>query len=395
MRLIERHIFLRIGLVFVLTIGILTAVVWSTQALRRLDLVTAHGQTLWFFLKMTLLALPSLIVVVAPFALMIAVITTLNAMTSDSELVVVGSAGGSRWIILRPILLFAVLLGFLLLVLSAETGPAGRRQMRTLLTEVRVDVIANVLRPGRFTEIDDGLTFHVANRRADGVLEGIVLNDERDAKVRFAYLADRGQVVEALGKTLLIMQDGTIQRRMTQTQALSIIAFQSYAFDLTQLAPTEIKANYKPTERSLFELLSPDTTQTRWIGRFRAELHDRLVQPLFPIAFVLLVFVMLGDPRTYRQGRSLGIGLALVGCISLRMISFSAINVTAKSASGALLVYAPPILVIICCLALVAADRRLAPPASWRRAFESLSEKTTGALSRFRRTDIGSGAAGS
>jgi len=398
MRLIERHILFRVALVFVLTIGVLTAVVWATQALRRLDLVTAHGQTLWFFLKMTLLALPSLIVAVAPFALLVAAITTLNSMTADSELVVVGAAGGSRWVVLRPMLIFSVVLGLLILILAAETGPAGRRVMRSLLTQVRVDIIASVLRPGRFTEIDDGLTFHVANRDADGVLEGIVLNDERDASVRFTYLADRGQVVEALGKTLLVMRDGTIQRRQTKTEALSIIAFQSYAFDLTQLVPAEVKANYKPTEIPFFGLIAAingERGKTHEAGRLRSELHDRLVQPLFPIAFVFVVFLLLGDPRTYRQGRALGIGLAIVGCVGLRMVGLGALNMALKSSAAVALIYIPPMAAILFGLFMVLTDRRLSPPSSWRRFTEAVALRISALVSRFRGAAPDSGNPGS
>ncbi|MBP0575049.1 LptF/LptG family permease, partial [Mycobacterium tuberculosis] len=79
-----------------------------TRALRDLDVVTAKGQTIFIFLEIIALALPFLIVVIAPFALLIAAVQVLFSMSAASELVVVAAAGGGRIRILRPLLVLAV-----------------------------------------------------------------------------------------------------------------------------------------------------------------------------------------------------------------------------------------------------------------------------------------------
>ncbi len=390
MRRLEWYMLRRLAGAFVLTIGVLIAVVWVTQALRRLDLVTAHGQTIWFFLKMTLLALPSLAIVVAPFAILIGMITVLNAMIADSELVVVSGSGGSRWVVLRPFLIFAVVISVIITILALEVGPSGRRQMREMLTTVRADVIASVLRPGRFTEIDDGLTFHVADRDADGVLSGIMLADDRDSNIRFTYLGERGQVVETLGRTLLLMHDGVIQRRMIGG-SLSVVAFESYAFDLTHLTGQDKQPTFRTTERGFYDLISPDPNDAfyqRVPNRFRAELHDRLVQPLFPVAFVLITFIFLGDPKTFRQGRGLAIAGAVLGCLLVRVGSFAAINISSKSAGAIPFVYLIPAAAIVLSTLLIRSDRQVGVPDTVTRAAERLVDW---AKARFDRDQLGPG----
>ena len=47
---------------------VLTGVVWVTQALRQIDLITSKGQTILLFLLITALALPSLVAFIAPVA---------------------------------------------------------------------------------------------------------------------------------------------------------------------------------------------------------------------------------------------------------------------------------------------------------------------------------------
>ena len=99
---IERYIF-RIALsAFLACLIGLTGTIWVTQALRELDLITAKGQTLLIFLFVTGLSLPTLVVVIAPMALFIAVIYALNKLNGDSELIVMSAAGMTPRGLLRP-----------------------------------------------------------------------------------------------------------------------------------------------------------------------------------------------------------------------------------------------------------------------------------------------------
>ncbi len=78
-----------------------------TQALRELDLITAKGQTLLIFFLITGLSLPTLITVIAPVALFIAVVYALNKLNGDSELIVMSAAGMSPRHLMRPFLTLA------------------------------------------------------------------------------------------------------------------------------------------------------------------------------------------------------------------------------------------------------------------------------------------------
>lgn len=366
MRLIGRYIFGRAATGFVATIMILTAIVWATQALRQLDLVTAKGQTIGLFLELTLLALPFLMLVIAPFALVIALVTTLNSLNAENELVVMSAAGASRWTILKPFLTLAVLVAVLAGLLSTVVAPAGLRALRYALTNVRVDLVATIVQPGRFIEIEDGLTFHVRDRGPDGSLIGLMMDDERDPTLSFTYLADRGRIVEAVDRTLLVMTDGTIQRRRVSDGAIQIIRFQAYAFDLSNLMPSDtIAPVFKPSERmtpELFITASSDDYALRNAGRFRSELHDRLTQPLYPVAFTLIVFLFLGDPRTTRQGRALSVLGAILVVAAVRMAGFGATTLAIRSEAAVVAVHLVPVSAILVSGALILGDARLELP---------------------------------
>ena len=70
------------------------------------------------------------------------------------------------------------------------------------------------------------------------------------------------------------------------------------------------------------------TIRFMWRSRqYRAELHDRLATPLYPLAFVIVAFAFLGPPQTTRQSRTLAF-LGMVGAVSLlRLIGFVSVIV--------------------------------------------------------------------
>ncbi|MFL4991660.1 MAG: LptF/LptG family permease, partial [Microvirga sp.] len=80
MTLLERYILKNTFNAFAACLVALTGVIWITQALRELDLLTGKGQTLLIFLTVTGLSLPALISVIAPVALFLATLYTLNKL---------------------------------------------------------------------------------------------------------------------------------------------------------------------------------------------------------------------------------------------------------------------------------------------------------------------------
>ena len=92
---IERYLLRTATTACVSGLVVLTGVVWVTQALRQIDLITSKGQTILLFLWITALALPSLVAFIAPVALFAGVLYTLNKLNGDSELVVMAASGMS------------------------------------------------------------------------------------------------------------------------------------------------------------------------------------------------------------------------------------------------------------------------------------------------------------
>jgi lipopolysaccharide export system permease protein len=355
MRLAERYIFGIAFSAFAACLIGLTAVIWITQLLRELDLLTGKGQTLFVFFTVTTLSLPALITVISPVALFIATIYTLNRLNSDSELIVMSAAGIAPSRLMRPFLVLSLLVAMLVGLMTMHLMPASLQELRNLVTQIRADFVANMVKAGQFTTLDNGITFHYRERSGDALL-GIFMQDRRDPDRPIVYLAERGQTVEVNGQPYLVLEKGSVQRQEQNSRDSSIVSFERYAVDLTAFNQEGDDVVYKPRERSTMQLLFPDKEEVYYKiqeGRFRAELHDRLSAWLYPLAMMMIAFAALGDPRTTRQGRGLAIAAAVIAVVGLRIAGFAASSAVVRSPLAAAGVYGAPLAAIAISLALI------------------------------------------
>jgi lipopolysaccharide export system permease protein len=355
MTLLERYILKIAFSAFVACLIALTGVIWITQALRELDLLTGKGQTLFIFLTVTGLSLPALINVISPVALFLATIYTLNRLNGDSELIVMSAAGMRPARLLRPFMALAMFVCIIVGVITVYLMPASFQELRNLFTKIRADFVATMAKEGQFITLDNGITFHYRERSGDALL-GIFMEDQREKNKAIVYLAERGQTVETNGQAYLVLEKGSVQRKEPNSRDSSIVAFERYAVDLSAFNKEDGDVIYKPRERSTTQLLFPDRNEFLYKhqeGRFRAELHERLSSWLYPLAMMIIAFAALGSAQTTRQGRGLAIATAVAAVVLLRILGFALSSAVVRTPGAVLAVYALPLGTIVICLLLI------------------------------------------
>jgi len=339
---IDRYIFRTIFGGFLLILINLTAVIWITQILRQVDLITNQGQTILVFLRITGLLVPILMLVIAPIAIVIAVCYALLKLNGDSELVVMNAAGISPRRAFVPVLASCIMVAIFVAYISAFLAPWLQRKMAVEIAKVRTDVVSNIVRPGAFTSVDRGLIFHIRERRGENQFQGVFIDDTRTPEERVTIVAEYGQIVQRGDSALLIMRDGNVQRRRAKERDPAIVVFDQYAFDLTRLAPApQVKVGLR--EKYLWELAFPaadDPELKLSPPQFRVELHERLFAPLYPLAFGVIAFAILGFPRTTRQSRAVSMFAVIAAVSVLRLGGFAGTAIAVTTPGMLAVVYA-------------------------------------------------------
>src|SRR6201995_798872 len=339
---IDKYIFRTTLASFALVLVSLTGVIWITQALRGIDLMTSQGQTIVTFLGLTSLIIPALVLIIAPIALMIAISHTLNKLATDSEIIVMNAAGFSPIRLFRPFAFATVVVAILVAFIAAYLAPDGMRRIKQWDAEITADVLTNVLQAGRFAQLDQNVTIRIRERSPGGLLMGIFIDDGRDPKERVSSVADHGTVAKRGANSFLVLEDGNLQKFEADKRDPAMVAFGRYAFDMSKFSQhNDVALGIR--ERYIWELLSPDENDPMYQqvpGQFRAELHDRFMSPIYPFAFAALTFAFLGAPRTTRQSRNFSIGGSILAVFGLRMGGFACSVMTVKTPAAAALQYA-------------------------------------------------------
>ncbi len=346
MSIVDRYIFRNGFAAFAASLVVLTSVVWVSQALREVDLMTGKGQTLLLFLRVTGLTIPSLVMIIAPIALFAAILFTLNKLNGDSELVVLSAAGFSPRRLARPFLALASMATGLVALMSLWAMPASFLEMRDILSRVRADFLTYVVREGQFVTLDQGFVFHYRERGIGGTLRGIFIQDRRDPDRISTYIAENGVTIEEGENNFLVLEKGYVQRQSRGDRDAAIVEFDRYALDLAQFAGSSEAGALKPRERATSDLIAMSKAEANGsgpTGRMRAELHDRFASPLYVLAFGMIAFAALGQPRTTRQSRGAAIMAAIVIVLALRIAGFAVAGLLARNPSAVILVYGLPL----------------------------------------------------
>jgi len=342
MALIDRYIFRTIFAGFMLILINLTLVIWITQILRQVDLITNQGQTILVFLRITGLLVPILMQVIAPIAVVIAVAYALTTLNGDSELVVMNAAGISPRRVFRPVFLSCLIVALFVAYLSAFGTPWLQRQMAQEIARVRTDVVSNIVRPGAFTSVDRGLIFHIREKRGENQFQGVFIDDTRTPEERLTIVAEYGQIVQRGDSAFLIMRDGNIERRRAKERDPAIVVFDQYAFDLTRLTPAP-QVNVGLREKYIWELAFPapdDPVMKLSPAQFRVAFHERVYDPLYPLAFGFIAYAILGFPRTTRQSRTVSMFAVIAAIAALRLGGFAATTAAVGVPAMLVVVYA-------------------------------------------------------
>lgn len=320
----DRYILSQLLLLFGLFSLILVGVFWINRAVTLFDRLIADGQSALVFLEFSALTLPNLIRIVLPIAAFAASVYVTNRLHGESELTVMRATGSSPWRMARPVLVFGVLVGLMMSILSHVLLPASIAQLKLREGEVAQNASARLLSEGTFLHPTTGVTFFVRSIDDAGALNDVFLSDRRNPDETITYSALRAFLVRDEENTRLIMVDGLAQRLTKSDQVLSTTNFADFSYDISPLLRGD--SNDGRSIRQLFttELLRdgavlPDT-EGYTPGEIAEEIHLRFARAFICVVVSLIGFAALQIGSYSRFGVWRYILIAFVMLIFLELL---------------------------------------------------------------------------
>lgn len=286
--------------------GILVLVYLSNQLARYLAEV-AEGQLDGdLLLSLLLLKLASVLVLLLPAAFFLALLLTLGRMYSDSEMVALAACGYGPGQLLRAVLLAALPVALLTAFLAFDAGPTAANLATRVLEQARARAVTSAIIPGQFTEVGDGLVYHVQGIDADGEMRGLFgYMQRRDGTLLLNATTARIERDPVSGRQDLVMRDGTRYDGTPGEGDFRVFEFERYRLHLPggSAATPRWRLEGVPTS----ELLG--TADRRRL----AELHWRLALPLSVLVLAFIAVPVSHSPP--RQGRYARLMLALLAYV--------------------------------------------------------------------------------
>jgi lipopolysaccharide export system permease protein len=340
-----RSIFANLLKIFLVVVGSLTSIVWLTQTLRMLDLIVSKGVGFSLVLGLTTLMVPSLLAVIMPPSLFIAVLVVYHRLMVDHELVVWRSTGMHNLKIARPAIVFSLLVVLIGYGLSLYVVPVSYRHFKDRQVFIRDHYASLLLQDNTFSTPVPGLTIYTHDHNAKGELEGIVIHDGRVKNRQVTMTAKSGKISKQEGKTVFELENGTRQEFDPRSKALKMLYFDHYPLDISLYTRGMNERSRQTEEYFLHELFSSEiAADANHYPRLRAEGHQRLSWPWYNFILTILALTALLLAHYNRRGQVVRL---IVTSISALFVLILAIGMQSLTLSFPLLwplMYLPPLL---------------------------------------------------
>jgi lipopolysaccharide export system permease protein len=316
----DRYVLSQLFVLFGFFSLVLVSVYWINRAVILFDRLIADGQPASVFLEFTALSLPNVVRMVLPMSAFAASVYVTNRLASESELVVMQATGYSPWRLARPVVIFGLIVGTFMMVLTQYLVPKSLEQLRFSENEISGTLSAKLLREGEFMNPSEGVTFYIREITPEGVLKDVFLSDRRNADRATTYSSVDGFLVNEPTGPKLVMVNGIAQALNTETRKLTKTKFTDFAYNISDLIDAP-GALFKPLDqRSTAELyfatdlVSKATAQTP--GRILEEVHGRFNQPILCVVAALIGFstLLVGGFSRF------GVGRQIIGAILLLVL---------------------------------------------------------------------------
>ncbi len=152
-RLVERYIIWAVLPYLLLSLLLLTAILFAQQAGRFGDLLVEARVPPGLVAELALSVLPNVLVFTLPMALLTGILIGFSRMGSDSELVAMRSAGVGTWQMLWPVLLIGAFLTLPSLYVNMELSPESARSLRHVGTRAALYKLDSPVEPRSFSVI--------------------------------------------------------------------------------------------------------------------------------------------------------------------------------------------------------------------------------------------------
>ena len=275
-------------------------IIWITQAVRLLDLISEDGNSISTYFLYILSTLPKVISRLFIIIFFISLLVTISRFENHNELRAIWFSGLDKKKFINYLVKYSILLTFLIILIRLFVVPYFSNYSRYLILNSEVGSIAPLIKQNNFNNPLKQLTVYVSKKNQINEIEEIILFESNEEKT----------------KTILA-KSGVIIKEKNKNGKISIIDFDKITLDLKQYNK-KAGDHFKFHEMFTFELIKKLKDENILEVKIHKqniinELSYRIVLPLFIPSLVILGFCLIAINRELINNNLIKIIIFLAG----------------------------------------------------------------------------------
>lgn len=355
MRILNKYIVKQTFTGFVLISFSLLAMLWLTQSLRFVEMVTRQGLPVYLFAEMTSLLMPRIFNVLSPIALFVAVMFVYNRMIADRELVVMQSAGISPWQNATGAVFLGIILSLFNIFVMNIGIPYSEQKFRELEWQVQNNMTQAIFREGEFTSLKNGITVFIDKHENDGSVSGIFVSDESKPGIKVTLTAEKGRLIQSPKGSRILFINGVRQEIDKKTNKFSMLSFSRYSAEFNSGNSSKRKEQ-TVREKDFWELINAADDKTLTAAEVRkyvVEGHRRILYPWLNLVLALIACTGFLISNFNRRGQTKIVIIAVVCMIAIIGADLALTNLAGRFLFFLPLLYVNCLLPLIVCIYLL------------------------------------------
>lgn len=308
---------------FLTILLVIVLIVWLTQSLKFIELITGKGISFTDFIMVTGLLIPPMVYAILPVALFISIIALFSHLTTDRELVVLKSSGFSNFQIARPVLFVSVIVIIMHFFVSFYLLPKSYREFKALHEHFKNKLVSFLLEEGVFNTQSNNLTVYIDEKINNNFFKGIFIYNSTNKDKPITIMSDSGHIIKTNEGPKFVLYNGTHQEFNTKNHNVSLISFDKYEFGL-QEPDGNVATNriYDSNELFINELWEYSRIESEKSNKsYLVNFHQRVIWPLYSVA---LSIVACGFMLGWRYNRnSIWVNNCIVGAVGILFVVLS------------------------------------------------------------------------
>lgn len=318
-------------------------IIWITQAVRLLDLISEDGNSIATYFLYILSIFPKIVSRISIIIFFISFVVTISKFEDHNELKALWFSGLDKKIFITYLVKFSILFVFLLILIRLFVVPYFSNYSRYLLLNSAVGSIAPLIKYNNFNNPLKKITIYVGKKNQINELEDIILF-ENNAEKSKTIIAKSGVILNENNKNLLVLLNGSVQEE--NNKKIAIIDFDKITLDLSQYSKRTVDY-YKLPEISSIELFKRAKNKNdSQLPDIISELNNRIVIPLFIPALVILACFLMSINREFINKTIFKITIFSLGILII-VIGEILLNLSSKKNIANILLYAAPFFFLI------------------------------------------------